>query len=118
MRDDDAWNLASSVLIRKHYDYLEAEKHKAEAEAQVVELLGKGDQHVAGNGVKVTRRSTASQQRFDVAKFRAEFKLAQKRMDLRRIKFLDPDSDEFKFSTKTSEKVKVEVFAPNPEEEF
>ena len=117
-RDDKEWMLWSDVMVAKHYDFLEAERDKKETEEKVLSLLGEGDQHVAGNGVKVTRKSTTSQRRMDWKKFRAAYKIAQKRMDLRALKHLDPDSDEFKYSTATSEKVKVDVFAPNPMEEF
>jgi hypothetical protein len=116
VRDDEEWMMWSSVLIQKHYEAIEAEEIRTESEEKLVALLGEGDQHVAGNGVKVTRKSTASQRRTDWKKFRAAYKLAQRRMDLRALKFLDPDSDDFKYSTATSEKVKVDVFAPNPEE--
>jgi hypothetical protein len=118
VRDDEKWRFAASVLVQKHYDLLEAEQHKAEAEAEMVALLGEGEQHVAGAGVKVTRGSTASQRRMDFKKFRAEMKLRQKHSDRDGLMDLDPDDDEWKYSTKTSEKVKVDVFASNPEEEF
>jgi len=118
MRNDEDWMLWSTTMVHKHYEFLEAEKIKAETEAKLVTLLGEGDQHVAGNGVKVTRKSTTSQRRTDWKKFRAEYLLARKRMNLRRIRDLDPDSGEFKYSTASNEKVKVDVFASNPMEDF
>jgi len=118
IRTDPAWMDATDVLIYKHYEAEEAEQHRAEAESDVIDLLGEGEQHVAGNGVKVTRKSTTSQRRTDWKKFRAALKLAQKNGDVDALKALDPDGEEWKYNTATNEKVKVEVFASNPMEGF
>ena len=108
--------MGALVLIQKWRDKQDCDEAYAEAEAAQIGLLREGEQNVAGSGVKVTRGSTRAQRRKDAKKFRAALKLAQKNKDMQALLALDPDDEEFKYTTKTSEKVDVEIFVSREEE--
>lgn len=116
LRADPEWqDAADQVVLRKH-ELSDAESQYAEAEGRLVKLLGEEDQHLAGSGVTVKRYSTPQQRRFQPKVFRAAVKLAQKTGDTDSLLALDPDDERFFKLTNSSEKVEVNVTAPNPME--
>lgn len=112
LREDDAWMDAATVLTMRHYELEEAQKAHAEAQAAVLALLDEEGQHVAGGGVTVRRYSTPSQTRTDTKALLAKIRLAQLQGDAEALLTLDPNAHTFQ--TRSSEKVKVDVFGPNP----
>lgn len=116
LRADPAWEQAAEYYREAEY-LTEQARIKAEAaEENLLHLLGEDEQYVAGAGVRVKRYSTTPQNRTDWKAFRAAVKLAQENGDTERLLSLDPDDDEFKYLTNTSEKVDIKVTAPKEEE--
>ena len=116
MRDDDDWMGAAALLTLRHWELTEAQEAYTQTEAQLIALLGADDTHVSGGDVTVKRRSTASQNRVDWQAFRAALLLAQRDGDTERLLALNPDDDAWKYQPKSSEKIEVKLFAPNPME--
>lgn len=117
LRSDPAWEAAAADYREAEYDLGRAEMKVEAAEAQLVDLMGEEDQHVAGAGIVVKRYSTTSQHRFDAKAFRAAVELAQKNGDTERLLSLDPEDDEFYYDTTPSEKIKIIVTAAIEAEE-
>lgn len=116
LRADPQWEQAAEYLREAEYLVEQARIKYEAAEENLLHLMGEEDQYVAGHGVRVKRYSTTPQNRTDWKAFRAAVKLAQKDGDTERLLSLDPDDDEFKYLTNSSEKVDIKVTAPRKEE--
>lgn len=126
IRDDEEWLEIAERLTYRHYDLVEAQEGYEQTEAELLALLpaidaeaeenGTGPElHLAGGGVTVKRRSTAQQNRIDWSAFDSARKLALMSDDPA-AELLKLDPEDFRALTKSSIKVDVKVFGPNPHE--
>lgn len=116
IRHDEDWVDASTRVALRKYELDEATAAYEQTAAELIALLEDGDQHVSGHGVKVTRKSTTSQRRFDAGAFKAAVRLAQIEGDVDRLMSIDDKDDAFYMRTKSNVKVDVKVYGPNPAE--
>jgi len=118
VRNDGEWFEQADLVARRWYELVEAQRAYEQTEANLVALLGDGDEsnHVVGNGVVVKRTQSASQRRFNAGAFVAAVELAQKEGDADALLALDATEDRFYFKTEPKKKIDVKVVGPNPAE--
>jgi hypothetical protein len=118
VRDDEPWEQAGLLLRLRHYELVDAQENFAQTEAELLKLLGDGEDelHVVGGGVVVKRWQTSGQRRFDPSRFKAMVRLAQMEQDTDRLLTIDSDADEFFYQTEGKKKTEVTVIGPNPAE--
>lgn len=116
LRDDDEWMERADLLVRRWWELADAQTQYDDTEEHLLELVGEEDRHLAGGGVTVKKKQSAQQRRLDVGKLRAAIQLARSAGDTARLLEIDPDADEWKFTTASNVKTEVKVRAPNPYE--
>ena len=112
IREDTEWATAAEAFTDAYFAEEAAVRRREAEEASLLALLEDDEQFVCGAGVTVKRYSTPTQRRTNHQKIRAALKLAQKDNDLERLMEIDPDSEEFKYDTQPTDKVKVYAERP------